>query len=79
MQIKDITKRRDDEIVIHYTDDDGEYQTLRAYPSDIIAWHRAAQHEMQPTGETCLNCGRPLNGGACAPCFAPSLEDFTSG
>ena len=22
--------------------------------------------------ETCLNCGHPLNGGACAPCFAPS-------
>ena len=36
LQIKDVTKRRDD---------DGNYQSLRAYPSDIIAWHKAA-HDM---------------------------------
>lgn len=47
MQIKDVTKRRDDEIVIHYIDDNGNYQSLRAYPSDIIAWHNAAQQSVQ--------------------------------
>lgn len=51
MQIKDVTKRRDDEVVIHYIDDDGVYQSLRAYPSDIIAWHKAAQQSVQRTAD----------------------------
>jgi len=59
MQIKDVTKRRDDEVVIHYIDDAGEYQSLRAYPSDIIAWYHAAQHRVHPTnGGLCAVCGK---------------------
>ena len=26
--------------------------------------------------DVCLNCGRPLNGGACEPCFGLSAEDL---
>lgn len=53
MEIKDVTKRRDNEIVIHFIDDEGKYQCLRAYPNEIIAWRNAAEHSVQRTVEAC--------------------------
>lgn len=76
MDIVELLKQQAQEIAKEGHDGWGNTMTWAAEEIEKL---RAAQQSVQPTDETCANCGRPLNGGACAPCFAPSLEDFVSG